>query len=152
MSFAGMNCMLCTTLLKLFKMNPDKFTPHINTLKDTEERYHPNRSWRRTSNTRDIDQWVNNKGIDIVYRWSDTETSKKGKVHLGNVSPLLSYGCLTIIVDKVCDSCRDPGTGVIRGVISELKVWVNYDQSSKLMSKLHPSLLFLHVIRRKTNV
>ena len=122
MASVGMDRMLCTTLFKLFKMNPDRFTPHIKTLKDTEERYHPYGSWRRTSDTRDIEQGVDDKGIDIVDYWSDAETSKKDKVHLGNISPLLSYGCLTIIVDKVCDSCRDPGTGVIRGVSSELKV------------------------------
>lgn len=49
------------------------------------------------------------------------------KVHMGNVSPMLSYGWQTIISDKVCDIYRDPGTGVIREVILELKDWVNYN-------------------------
>jgi len=81
MSSADMDKMLCIILLKLFEMNPDRFPPHIKTPTDVEERYHSYRTWRRTSDTRALEQAVDDKDIDVVNRWSDAEKSKKGKVN-----------------------------------------------------------------------
>ena len=62
-------------------MNPDRFPPHIKTPTDIEERYHSYRTRRRTSDTRALEQAVDDKDIDAVNRWSDAEKSKKGKVN-----------------------------------------------------------------------
>ena len=72
--------MLFIILLELFEMNPDRFPPHIKTPTDVEERYHSYRTWRRTSDTRALEQAVDDKDIDVVNRWSNAEKSKKGKV------------------------------------------------------------------------
>ena len=48
---------------------------------DIRERYHSNRTWRRTSDTRTIEQGVDGKDIDVVNRWSDTEQSRRGKLN-----------------------------------------------------------------------
>lgn len=82
-----------------------------------------------------IEQGAEGNDIDVVNCWNDTDQSRRGKlnqpisnimlrlsfwfsfqnIHLGNVSLLLSYGHLAIILDKVCDICRDLDAGVTRG-------------------------------------
>ena len=81
MSSANMDKMLCIILFKLFELNPDRFPPHIKTPNDIEERYYSYRTWRRTSDTRALEQGVDGKDIDVVNRWSNAEKSKKGKVN-----------------------------------------------------------------------
>ena len=81
MSPSDMDRMLCIILENLFKNNPDRFPPHIKNNMDIRERYHSNRTWRRTSDTRAIEQGVDGKDIDVVNRWSDTEQSRRGKLN-----------------------------------------------------------------------
>jgi len=61
-----MDTMLVSILHDFFDKNPNSFPPHIKSKVDIAERYHSDRTWRRTSDTRAIEKGVDGKDIDAV--------------------------------------------------------------------------------------
>ena len=52
------------------------FHPNIKNKDIIRERYHCFRTWRKTSDTRDIDVGVNRTDIDVVNRWNEADGIK----------------------------------------------------------------------------
>ena len=68
--------LLIEILEEIFDSRPNLFPPSIESKESIREFYHCFRTFRRTSDSRAIEQNVNQVDIDIVNRWQKLEKSK----------------------------------------------------------------------------
>jgi hypothetical protein len=69
--------MLVEILEEIFKENPNVFPPNINSTKAISDYYSCFRSFRRTSNTREIEMDVKLDDRNIVNKWQKLEKNKR---------------------------------------------------------------------------
>lgn len=96
------NPLLHQVLEELFENKKSLFPPFISDIEDIYDSYHCFRTFRKTSDTRAIDQNVSESDIDIVNRWSTkgslkaAQASGKMRIYYAQpellIEPFLRYG------------------------------------------------------------
>ena len=75
-----LDSMLHHVLTELLSENKELFPPIIESSEDINELYRCNRTFRRTSDTRALEEKVSPSDIDIVNRWDQSSGFKNKKV------------------------------------------------------------------------